>query len=373
MALNSLANSIQKLIEREDINGELRFVLDSETPYPYLQEQIQKLGDRDNAEPVGSEQHALKGAFDYLRQQIELALQAIDADTTLADTKKGTAKRKKLLGVRDKILRLQLIVVQVGTEDDSYLIFETMNTRGKDLTVSDLVKNHLTRLIKPPNKSIDATKDKWNSILELFDKNETPISVNRFLHHSWLSRKSYTTERKLFKEIKKSVTRASARSFLTDLMDDAKLYSQLVAPDGHTWTKAERDLADSIRALNVFRVVQPVPMMLSLLREYRDDYLSVKQVKRNFRALENFHAQFTGVTSQRTGGGTAFMFAASARLLLEAGSRDNKATVIREFVAKLRARVPSYECWQSAQVGQTRTREDYYYEELRGSSLRVLL
>ena len=31
------------------------------------------------------------------------------------------------------------------------------------------------------------------------------------------------------------------------------------------------------------------------------------------------------------------------------------------------------ECWQSAQVGQIRTREDYYYEELRGSSLMVLL
>ena len=30
-------------------------------------------------------------------------------------------------------------------------------------------------------------------------------------------------------------------------------------------------------------------------------------------------------------------------------------------------------CWQSAQVGQIRTREDYYYEELRVSSLRVLL
>ena len=31
------------------------------------------------------------------------------------------------------------------------------------------------------------------------------------------------------------------------------------------------------------------------------------------------------------------------------------------------------DCWQSAKVGQIRTREDYYYEELRGSSLRVLL
>ena len=34
---------------------------------------------------------------------------------------------------------------------------------------------------------------------------------------------------------------------------------------------------------------------------------------------------------------------------------------------------PLVDCWQSAQVGQIRTREGYYYEELRGSSLRVLL
>ena len=35
--------------------------------------------------------------------------------------------------------------------------------------------------------------------------------------------------------------------------------------------------------------------------------------------------------------------------------------------------VEGLDCWQSAQVGQIRTREDYYYEELRVSSLRVLL
>ena len=35
--------------------------------------------------------------------------------------------------------------------------------------------------------------------------------------------------------------------------------------------------------------------------------------------------------------------------------------------------IVSPNCWQSAQVGQIRTREDYYYEELRGSSLMVLL
>ena len=252
--------------------------------------------------------------------------------------------------IRDKILRLQLITVELGTEDDAYLIFETMNTRGKDLTVSDLVKNHLTRLIQPTHKGVDTTKDKWNAILEMFLKTETPISVNRFLHHSWLSKKPYTTEKKLFKEIKKSIKKASADQFLDELVIDAQLYRQLLVPDTHKWANPERDLANAIRALNVFRVVQPVPIMLSLLREYRDKGITIKQAKQCFQAMEDFHAQFTGVTSQRTGGGTALMYASSARQLLEARSKDEKGKVMQEFVAKLRDRVPSYEEFEAAFV-----------------------
>jgi len=64
--------------------------------------------------------------------------------------------------------------------------------------------------------------------------------------------------------------------------------------------------------------------------------------------MENFHVQFTGVTSQRTGGGTAFMYALSARQLLEVSSKDDKSSVLSEFVTKLRERVPSYEEFEAA-------------------------
>ncbi len=64
--------------------------------------------------------------------------------------------------------------------------------------------------------------------------------------------------------------------------------------------------------------------------------------------MENFHVQFTAVTSQRTGGGTAFMYASSARQLLEAVTTDAKAIVIKDFVSKLRDRVPSYEEFEAA-------------------------
>lgn len=348
LGFNSLAAGLQKLIEREDINSELRFVLDSETPYPYLQEHIQKYEEKEKMLSIGPEQEALKAAFDFLSGQIQKSLEAIEIDTTIANDKKQEAKKKKLLDIRDKILRLQLITVKLGTEDDAYLIFETLNTRGKDLTVADLVKNHLTRLLKPKHKGVDTAKDKWNKICDLFYKSESSISVNRFIHHFWLSRNSYTTVKKLFKEIKKSVKKESAKEFLALLVSDAYLYRQILDPSSHKWTKEELRIADSIAALNVFKVVQPIPMILSILREYRAKTITIKQIKQTFQSMENFHCKFTGVTSQRTGGGTALMYASSARQLLEAKSNNDKGIVVKEFVGKLRSRVPGYEEFEAA-------------------------
>ena len=367
-----LARAVQKLIEREDINSELRFVLDSETPYPYLQEMIQKFGDRENILEVGSEQEALKSAYDYFQQQISSTLESVDLDNTVSSSKKITQKRGKLIQIRDRLLRLQLITVQLGNEDDAYLIFETLNTRGKDLTVSDLVKNHLTRLLRPKHKGVDLVKDKWSGILEHFHQSEAEININRFLHHSWLSRAPYTTEKGLFKEIKKLVTRGSAGGFLDDLVLDARLYRQVLEPDSYKWAKQEREIADALRALAVFRVIQPVPMLLALLRDYRAKSLTLSQVRNVFQRMEDFHVQFTAVTSQRTGGGTAFMYASSARQLLEASDKNSKQGVLTEFIAKLRDRVPSAEEFDAGFVDIYFTDKNTRYRQLVRYLLRRL-
>ncbi len=361
---HNLAKGAQILIEREDIDNKLQFVLQSETPYPYLQEQIQKHGHKDEPGDLGTEQQSLKSAHVYLSEQVAQTLASIDADPTLSEKKKKEAKKQTLTVIRDNILRLQLISVVLGNEDDAYLIFETLNTRGKDLTVSDLVKNHLTRLLRPRTKGVDRAKDKWNEIPVLFDSSEIKININRFLHHSWLSRNPYTTEKKLFKEVKKTVHKSNANSFLDTLILDAHLYSEILDVNAYSWDKQERELADSIRALNLFRVVQPVPLMLSLLREYQSGNVTLATTKRVFRAMENFHVQFTAITNQRTGGGTAFMYSSSARLLLSAQSRDKKVRVLREFVTKLRDRVPSYEEFEAAFIELEFTDENTRYRGL---------
>ena len=45
--------------------------------------------------------------------------------------------------------RARVINVQVSDEADAFLIFETLNARGRELTVADLLKNYLFRLAHP--------------------------------------------------------------------------------------------------------------------------------------------------------------------------------------------------------------------------------
>jgi hypothetical protein len=335
------AKGIHLLIERPDLNNQRRFVLDSETPYPYLQEHIQKYGEPELQPSTGTEEDALKDAYSFLKSQLGTVLSAIDTDASIAAEKKAERRKAKLLAIRDKLMRLQLILIQLTSEDDAYLIFETLNTRGKDLKVADLVKNHLTRILRAKNKRVDAAREKWEGIRERFDEAAEDVDINRFLHHSWLSRHPYIPEKKLFREIKKTVGKASAQTYLDQLCLDSLLYRKVVDPSSHKWKKDERPMAESLKALVLFRVVQPVPMLLSILRAYEGATLSLKQTRQVLRSMENFHFQFSAITAQRTGGGTGLMFALAARELEDATSKDKAAKVLTAFLGKLRERLPS--------------------------------
>jgi hypothetical protein len=337
----NLAKGIQLLIERPDINNQKQYVLQSDSPYPYLQEHIQKFGEPELPASSGAEEESLQDAYSFLKEQIAGVMAAVNTDPSIADNKKGEARKTKLLTIRTRLMRLQLILIQLNSEDDAYLIFETLNTRGKDLTVSDLVKNHLTRILKPKNKAVDAAREKWESIRTHFDESEEDIDINRFLHHSWLSRHPYLPEKKLFREIKRTIGKTVAQKYLNQLDSDAKLYRRILEPSSHEWKKQEDQIAGSLRALVLFRVVQPVPMVLSILRAYESQRLSLKQTRQVLRSMENFHFQFSAITAQRTGGGTGLMFALAARELEEAPSKDKAAKVLTGFLAKLRERLPS--------------------------------
>jgi uncharacterized protein with ParB-like and HNH nuclease domain len=337
-----LAEGLHNLIERPDINSEMYYVLQTETSYPYLQEHIQRFGGKPTVSgDAGPEESLLKQAFDYFRAQLDTTVKSISSETHLSDKRKKERIQDELLKIRDRVLGLKLIFTGLENDDDAYTIFETLNTRGKDLTLSDLVKSHLSRLLKPSNKGVDTAKDKWESIHEVFEESQADLSVSTFIHHYWLSRYEYITEKKLYKALRKQIKKDTASSFLDDLVLESKLYRAIHEPTYWKWKKEEFDIRDSLSAMQLFRIKQQVPMVLSVMRHYSDGALNLKGVRAMLCAIENFHFAFTAVASQRSSGGISFMYALHARSLYSA-KPSQKNSVLGDLRTKLASKRPSF-------------------------------
>lgn len=335
------AKGLHRLIERENINNEAEFVLQTESSYPYFQEYILKAEEPDLDAEIHREEENLKAAHALFRTLVGQLVAAIRGNPKLNEERAQEAIKRDLTGIRDTLLSLKIILIRLDDEDDAYIIFETLNTRGKDLALSDLVKNHFTKLLKAKNKGIDQPKEKWALLRETVEGSKVELDSDTFIHHYWLSKYEYITAKNLFKEFRKVIGKANAASELQTMLEYAELYRSIHDPDYRKWEKQESEIEGSLRALMLFRVRQQVPCVLSLLRGYEKDIISKKLLERALIDIEKFHFQFTAITSQRSSGGISGMYASLGRRIASADSSQAAAVIIGELREKLRERIPS--------------------------------
>lgn len=152
-----------------------------------------------------------------------------------------------------------VIVIEVGDEYDAFVIFETLNDRGLELAVADLVKNYLFSLA---DERLDAFKKAWSEIAMLVgSENLTP-----FLRHLWLSEYAFVRERDLYRDLRERVkTRTVARQFFEKLRTAADFYSALLNPEATYWADVPDDARRHLKALRLFRAAQFRPLALAVM------------------------------------------------------------------------------------------------------------
>ncbi len=340
LGINDLAEGIHQLVEKKNRNNKLEYVLQTETSFPYFQEYIQKFDD--DPEVAGKsapEEKLLAGAHVRFRGLVDKVMLSIDLDPSLSKKVKIAKKEKKLIQLRDAIFNLKIILVSLDNEDDAYIIFETLNTRGKDLALTDLVKNHFSKHLKAKG-SVDQTSIKWTKILETIHNSSEDISTDNYIYHFWASRYESVPLKKLFSKFKKVVTKSKAKQYLDDLVTDADLYRSLYETS-YGWSKNEVEAARSLGAMQLFKLSQPIPATLALSRAYKDGKIKYARFRDALLAIENFHFQFTAVTSSRSSGGISAMYSSFGQRLFESKSSQEASIEIDALIKKLRQRVPS--------------------------------
>lgn len=341
----NLARGVHNYIEKANIDNVNEFILNSETSFPYLQDHIQSFEGAKVDCTVGHEELKLKIAFDIINKKIYSFMpmyKTIDAQLDLVDESR-VAVIDRLKTIRNKILSLKLVFIQLDNEDDAYLIFETLNTRGKDLTTPDLVKNLLLKKLKSSNKTLDNSKIIWNKILEKFDDYGVENAMSSFLHHHWLSKYGDTTEQKLFGEIKKHVSNSDlAFSLLIEFQKNADYYASIRNPNNYSWTPEENEVKESLQALNILNVKQQIPMVLSLIRAYREQKLTLRALLKILSKIEAFHFVFNTITSQHSSGSISTLYYKHARELTTANNHDKIQSIFSSLTRSLKSKLPEF-------------------------------
>lgn len=297
---DGLADGVQTLIERKNLENKSEFIIYPQTSFPFFQTYIQ-VRKRQQADVAPSvEERSIRDAYVFFDQKVRDVVGVVDFKSV-----DGVEKDKvvsELRKIRDAFLTLKVVLVKLTSEEDAYVVFEILNARGKDLEVTDLVKNYILRSIKDENAILDAAKLKWVEMVKRVEEVGRQWSMDQFMHHYWLSRYELLTKKQLYKSFRNKIDALGAASVLEELARDSRYYSMITSPNADDWGRDGRKVYFALNAFILFNIQLHMPCALSLIRAYKSNVIKIKVLARALRAIEKFHFIFTAVTSQRSSG-----------------------------------------------------------------------
>ncbi|WP_368570903.1 DUF262 domain-containing protein [Acinetobacter haemolyticus] len=167
-------------------------------------------------------------------------------------------------------------VILVISPDDSnaFVIFETLNDRGLDLAISDLLKNYL---FHKSGERLEETKNRWAKMTALLESTSDDPLVVTYLRHYAMSQYGLIREKELFSVLKKKISsKRAAVDFSEKLDKNAIIYSALINANHDFWKSYnDLELEKSIKVFNLLGMVQIRPLLLSIINKFNKIELSL--------------------------------------------------------------------------------------------------
>jgi len=192
-------------------------------------------------EPARKSHKLIRAASSFLRKEVEQRL-----------LKGGEAFVRGLLRALTK--RLVLIRIEVDSEENAHVLFEALNDRGLDLSVTDLVKNYVFSIAGEHFQLIETM---WREVVDQVGDHR----ATKFLRHFGISRYELARKQQLYAKLKARVKARDVKRFMKELSGDALVYANLSSPGREFWgdTQPNRLLED----LQVLGVEQAYVLLMA--------------------------------------------------------------------------------------------------------------
>ena len=209
---------------------------------------------------------AESGRHTSRRKLIDAAIRCRQMTGELAESRGADPKKQaEALFELAKYLRDRVVIncLDVTAPEDAYTIFESLNDRGIDLSVLDLLKNHLLRETKAGSQQ--QVQANWTKMLSHLGERR----ADDFLKAFWTSRYGRIQRGRLFHELKKRFrTSSQVVSLSGELAELADTYANLEVADSDLWKGYSAATRDAIRALAILGGRQTHPILLAALARF---------------------------------------------------------------------------------------------------------
>lgn len=235
---------------------------------PYFRELIINEKDPGNLQELHNSHTLIKKALAYFTEKVEEV-----ADVAAS---RWTDRLREWTRFLERSVRI--IVVDVPSEADAFLIFETLNDRGADLTIADLLKNYL---FGKSGDRLNTVRDNWMAALGALEMSAEQSLFTTFLRHLWSSKYGTTRERFLYKGIKDRInTQVQAAEFSQDLRSSSRQYAALLNSEHELWLSMGTGTKANLETLHRLDLEQMRPFILAAMQHFPE-----QELKRTLKAL----------------------------------------------------------------------------------------
>jgi uncharacterized protein with ParB-like and HNH nuclease domain len=184
---------------------------------PIFYEKIQKEGrpllTKEERQTNKSESRLTKGKKFLTRRMLEYFF---DKDEAFVEIEKF---------VTFCMTKLFLLRIAVGSDNDAYLLFETLNDRGLDLSIADLVKNRLLLGCGGDENKKNRVLGKWNDLISRLSKSR--FQPHDYLRFYWCAFESKCTKKELYRLIREKLAASDGEAILDQWLSSAEYYSEI--------------------------------------------------------------------------------------------------------------------------------------------------
>lgn len=231
---------------------------------------------------IGFDESRVVQAHEFFSLQVEEWLHSIDVEQRVS---RAQALNTALIGL------LELVVIDLKTGDDAYVIFETLNARGTPLLASDLVKNFILQTANSNGLNTDTIYEEyWKSLEKKWWREDIRQGrivrprIDVFLNYWLIScQQEEVQSHKVFPIFRKYVedSNASITEIIQDINKVGNTYRQLDNFD------PDSDEGTFLYRWDVMQVGVATPLLL-LLFSASEKELSRERRSRCINSLESY-------------------------------------------------------------------------------------